>query len=207
MRKKPFFVGISLKLRYCILIFRVQIKKGGKRILITSQHVDLRPAARQDLDFVLAAEQNELNCRYIGQWSREKHTAAITDEDMLHLIVQDKTGQPAGYIIITGLKDPNQSVNLLRIVINMKGLGYGTAALSLLKDWIFTNTGTHRLWLDVKEFNSTARHVYEAAGFTTEGILREAVKHGDSFDSMVIMSILRQEYKEHAHEPTQHLNT
>lgn len=31
--EKAFFVGISLKLRYCILIFRVQIKKGVKEYL------------------------------------------------------------------------------------------------------------------------------------------------------------------------------
>ncbi|AIQ49838.1 acetyltransferase [Paenibacillus sp. FSL R7-0273] len=170
-------------------------------MLITSQQMDLRLTAQQDLDFVLAAEQDEPNQRYIGQWGRDKHSAAITDKDILHLIVQDKTGQPAGYVILTGLQDPNLSVCLLRIVIDIKGCGYGTSTLALLKDWIFNNTETHRLWLDVKEFNSKARHVYEAAGLKVEGILREAVKHGDSFDSMVIMSILRQEYEEQAGEP------
>lgn len=168
-------------------------------MLITSHNIDLRPTALQDLDFVLAAEQDEHNCRYVGQWSREKHSAAISDEDILHLIIQDKTGQPAGYVIITGLQDSNLCTCLLRIVLHRKGRGYGTAAVSLIKEWIFRNTNTHRLWLDVKDFNYRARHVYETAGFKVEGVLRESVKRGDSFDSMVIMSILRQEYEEQLH--------
>ncbi|MNI51297.1 Spermidine N(1)-acetyltransferase [compost metagenome] len=85
----------------------------------------------------------------------------------------------------------------MRIVVHVQGRGYGTRLLSLLKDWIFENTETHRLWLDVNELNARARHVYEGAGFTVEGTLREAVKWGDAFESLLIMSILRQEYLEH----------
>jgi RimJ/RimL family protein N-acetyltransferase len=113
---------------------------------------------------------------------------------MLHLILQEKSGQQAGYVIITGLLDPNLTVCLMRIVVHIQGLGYGKKLLALLTDWIFMNTDTHRLWLDVNELNSRARHVYEGAGFKVDGALRESVKRGDTFETLLIMSILRQEY-------------
>jgi RimJ/RimL family protein N-acetyltransferase len=51
-----------------------------------------------------------------------------------------------------------------------------------------------RLWLDVKESNERARHVYESEGFLVEGILRECLKGEYGFESLVVMSILRDEY-------------
>jgi RimJ/RimL family protein N-acetyltransferase len=163
-------------------------------MFISSELIDVRLTTEQDLDFVLAAEQDEGNRRFIGQWSRDKHAAAITDEDKLHLILQEKSGHPAGYVIITGLQDPNLNVCIMRIVVHIQGRGYGTKILSLLTEWVFNQTGTHRLWLDVNELNARARHVYEGAGFQVDGRLRESVKRGDAFETMLIMSILRQEY-------------
>lgn len=166
-------------------------------MFIQSELIDLRLTTGQDLDFVLAAKQDENNRRYIGQWTRDKHAAAIMDEDMLHLILQEKSGQPAGYVIITGLQDPNLTVCIMRIVVHIQGRGYGKKLLALLTEWIFTHTETHRLWLDVNELNSRARHVYEGAGFKVDGALRESIKRGDTFETLLIMSVLRQEYMEH----------
>ncbi|ULO07821.1 GNAT family N-acetyltransferase [Paenibacillus sp. 19GGS1-52] len=165
-------------------------------MILHSVGLDLRSTTKQDLDFVLAAEQGEPNRSFIGQWSREEHAAAIDDEDILHFIIQETSGEQTGYVILTGLQDPNLTVCIKRIVIQSKGRGYGTMTLRLLIDWIFVHTETHRLWLDVKDHNLRARHVYEGVGFTLEGTLRECVKVGESFESLQMMSILRQEFLE-----------
>ncbi|MHA6534757.1 GNAT family N-acetyltransferase [Paenibacillus sp. BAC0078] len=165
-------------------------------MLLHTENMELRTTAEEDLEFVLNAERSEANRPFIGQWSREQHAAALEDRDMLHLIIQEKTGEPSGYVILTGLLDPNLSVCIMRIAVQSKGRGFGKKTLALLTQWVFTQTHTHRLWLDVREHNSRARHVYENAGFRPEGILRECVKVGDSFESLMIMSILRHEFVE-----------
>ncbi|MRN54152.1 GNAT family N-acetyltransferase [Paenibacillus monticola] len=165
-------------------------------MILHSEGLDLRSTTKQDLDFVLVAEQGEANRSFIGQWSREQHAAAIDDGDILHFIIQETLGEQMGYIILTGLQDPNLTVNIKRIVIQSKGRGYGTMTLQLLIDWIFVHTETHRLWLDVKDHNLRARHVYEGVGFRLEGTLRECIKVGKVFESLQIMSILRQEFLE-----------
>ncbi|WP_410512735.1 GNAT family protein [Paenibacillus sp. BR2-3] len=162
--------------------------------MIFSELIKLRESAEQDLEFVLAAEQGQHNRAFIGQWTKEQHRAAFQDEDMLHLIIEDAAGKRVGYVIVTGLLEPNLAVCIKRIVIESKGLGYGKMTLRLLTDWVFRNTETHRLWLDVKDHNSRARHVYEGAGFIFEGTLRDCVKVADGFESLQIMSILRTEY-------------
>ena len=67
-------------------------------------------------------------------------------------------------------------------MIVQKGQGYGHAALRLLKKVAFEQWQAHRLWLDVKDFNHRARHLYAAEGFVVEGTLRECLKNGDSFN-------------------------
>lgn len=163
-------------------------------MIVHSEQLDLRKTTPHDLDFVLAAEQSELNRHYIGQWSREEHAATIKGGDLLHLIIQDKSGQQAGYVILSGLQDPNLNVCIMRIVVQAKALGYGKKTIALLTEWIFNHTETHRLWLDVRDHNERAQHVYKEAGFKLEGTLRECIKTGDTFGSLLIMSILRQEY-------------
>lgn len=164
-------------------------------MLLHSETIELRPTAPEDLGFVLALEAGEPNRRFIGQWTREQHTAAFTDGDTLHLTVQDRAGERAGYVILTGLQDPNLTVCIKRIVMETKGAGYGTMTLALLSKWVFTHTDTHRLWLDVKDHNARAQHVYKGAGFKLEGTLRECVRTEGGFESLQIMSILRHEYK------------
>ncbi|WNS42524.1 GNAT family N-acetyltransferase [Paenibacillus sp. MMS20-IR301] len=163
-------------------------------MLLQSDIIDVRSTAAEDLDFVLAAERDGLNSRYVGKWSREQHAGALSDKDTVHLIVLNKAGERAGYVILTGLQDPNLTVCIKRIVIQAKGRGYGTRLLAMLSSWVFTYTDTHRLWLDVKDHNARAQHVYAKAGFKPEGTLRECVRTEDGFDSLMIMSILRQEY-------------
>ena len=165
-------------------------------MIIHSEALDLQRTTVLDLAFVLATEQNVGNRAYIGVCSKEEHTTAIHDSDILHLTIRDHSGKRVGYIIVTGLQDTHLSVCIKRIVIHSKGLGYGKLSLQLVSDWIFRHTESHRLWLDVRDHNHRARHVYESCGFTLEGTLRECIKVGEHFESLHIMSILRHEYME-----------
>lgn len=163
--------------------------------MLHSDIINLRPTTLEDLNFVLSAERDELNRRFVGQWSREQHAAALADEDILHLIVEGPAGEREGYVILTGIQDPNLTINIKRLVILTKGCGYGTLTLKLLIDWAFANMDTHRLWLDVKEHNVRAQQVYAKAGFKLEGTLRECLRTEEGYESIQIMSILRREFR------------
>lgn len=158
--------------------------------------LNLRPTIVRDLDFVLAAERSAENRDLVGQWSLAQHQSALSDLDIKHLIVEDAHTQRAlGYIILAGITSPNESIEFRRIVVAEKGRGYGKQALRLVKQLVFEQIGAHRLWLDVLATNLRARHVYEYEGFVVEGTLRECFKVGDKFESLVVMAMLRREYK------------
>ncbi|GHT97160.1 hypothetical protein FACS1894142_1060 [Spirochaetia bacterium] len=48
--------------------------------------------------------------------------------------------------------------------------------------------------MDVREKNIRAQHVYEMQGFKREGIIRECLKTGENYQSLIVMAILSEEY-------------
>ena len=160
-------------------------------------NVRLRRTLEADLGFVLSAEESGENRPFVSVWAREQHLAALTSEDLSHLIIENiADGGRVGYVILAGLADPNLSIEFRRIVVTDKGNGYGKEALRLVKRLAFEELKAHRLWLDVKEHNVRARHVYESEGFVVEGVLRECFKTEAGFESLVVMSMLRGEYQD-----------
>lgn len=157
--------------------------------------VELRQTTENDLPYVLSAESDEENSRFINVWLQAQHRAALDEDNMEHLIIVAKPqSQRIGFVILAGVKDPNRSIEFMRIVVVEKGKGYGQAAVSAVKLRAFEVLSAHRLWLDVKADNTRARAVYEKAGFRYEGTLRECLKGPEGFESLVMMSMLEQEY-------------
>lgn len=163
--------------------------------------INLRRTENADLEFVISAEHSAENSPFISPWTREQHVAAITSEDFAHLVAESMPNdRRVGYIILAGLAEANRSIELRRIVVTEKSRGYGREALRLVKRLTFEELGAHRLWLDVKEHNVRARHLYESEGFVFEGTLRECLKAETGFDSLVVMSMLRDEYDANARQ-------
>ncbi|MCA0455912.1 MAG: GNAT family N-acetyltransferase [Chloroflexi bacterium] len=154
----------------------------------------LRPTEVDDLSFVVAAEQRDENSVFVMQWTYDQHRAALYGTDLAHLIIEDESDQRVGFILLAGLESPHQSIEFRRIVVTEKGRGYGQEAVQQVQRFAFTRLSAHRLWLDVKETNRRARYIYAKLGFREEGVLRECLKTGDTFESLVVMSILSHEY-------------
>ncbi len=171
----------------------------GDAIIIQSEAVRFRRSAAKDLDFILALERAEENRKFIGQWTREQHASSFADRDILHLIVEmlvedNKTMTPVGYAIIKGLTSPDDSIELMRVVIADKGKGYGREALRLVKKLAFEELKAHRLWLDVRSHNERAKRLYQSEGFIKEGVLRECKKTEKGYESLEVLSMLAREY-------------
>lgn len=163
-------------------------------IVIKSETVILRRTEPKDLDFVCTAEQHEDNRDYVSQQTMEQHLAILENKNMFHLIVES-AGKPVGYILMAGLTSQHRCIELKRFVITEKGKGFGRDSLKLCKTIAFELEMAHRLWLDVVEHNQRARNLYRSEGFVEEGVLRECDFYQGRFQSMVIMSILEQEYR------------
>ena len=153
----------------------------------------LRRTKVEDLNFVYMSEHNDDNKEFIGQQTIDEHRNMLVDDNILHLVVINRPNKKLiGYVILAGLNSPN--IELRRIVINEKGKGYGRETLKLCREFVFKRLNAHRFWLDVNQKNKRAYNLYISEGFVEEGILRECIYNGNTYESLVILSILEFEY-------------
>ena len=76
------------------------------------------------------------------------------------------------------------------------GKGYGTDAMKVILRYAFTEINMNRVSLTVFEYNPRAIRSYEKVGFLHEGRVRGLLnKEGKRWD-MLLMGILREEWKE-----------
>lgn len=155
--------------------------------------VELVPTTEADLNFVIAAEQAPGTVEFIIPWERERHRAALTDPDIAHLTVWLEQRR-VGFVLLAGLSSPHRNIEFRRIVVGEQGLGIGRRVIHAVQKLAFAELDAHRLWLDVKEHNRRARHLYGSEGFAEEGMLRECLLGPEGFQSLVVMSILAREY-------------
>jgi RimJ/RimL family protein N-acetyltransferase len=68
--------------------------------------------------------------------------------------------------------------------------------MHLLLDYAFNQLNLHRVWLRVIEDNERAIHIYEKIGFQHTGRLRQCVFKQGYYQDLLLMDILRDEYRQ-----------
>lgn len=138
----------------------------------------LRRASIRDLPFIIQLEQQFHALNLVGADDLATHHERMNDPDFEYWVAEHQ-GAPAGHVILRGIRSVDRSVELMRIVISEPGQGLGRKVLRAIIDKVFDELEANRLWLDVFEHNSRARHVYRSVGFVEES----------RNDSLVVMSM------------------
>jgi diamine N-acetyltransferase len=156
----------------------------------------LREAVADDVTRICALEQLPEFYGLIGAWPEGEHLRCLADPDARYFVVGDVSEDLAGFAILLGLTSQHRAIELKRIVVSPPGKGLGKEMLRQIIRKAFDEYGAHRLWLDVFEHNLRAQRAYSGVGFRPEGILRESVYRDGCYHSLILMSILDQEYRE-----------
>ena len=166
-------------------------------ILMEGSRLLLRRAEPADIDYICALQEAEDNRDYIVPFSRADHEIIITQaEASADIIVEEcASGERVGYLHVAGLLLSSKEQEWTHVVIAKKGRGYGHEAMKLLKAWAFEECGAHRAWLDCKDYNARALHLYESEGMVREALIRETILHKGVYENLVILGILDREYR------------
>lgn len=165
-------------------------------IIKKSDRLRFRQAAEADLDYIMKVEHTPENAKFVIPYPVEQHRETLHAKNAIHLIVETVDGaEKVGFLMIAGLDNPFKEIEFTRIIMDVKGQGYGRETLKMLKSWAFEDLKYHRAWLDCKEHNARALHLYESEGFIREGLIRETILGSDgAYESLVILGILDREY-------------
>jgi RimJ/RimL family protein N-acetyltransferase len=181
----------------------------GSQPTLTGQGVRLRPFREADLEALWAMLNGEEGNRLTGthtdftpeaveSWyrSRGQH------EDRLDLAIARLTDDECvGEVVLNDLDAANASCGF-RIALtgpHVYGRGYGSEATRLILAHAFEDVGLHRVELEVYAFNERAIHVYRQAGFTVEGVRREALRWDGRYHDALLMSLLDHEWHDRHH--------
>lgn len=167
-----------------------------EKIVKQSEMLRFRQAEIADIDYIMQVEYIPENAKFVIPYPKEQHLETLNTKDAVHLIIETADGsQKVGFLMIAGLDNPFKEVEWTRIIIDVKGKGYGKETLRMLKSWAFDDLKFHRAWLDCKDYNDRALHVYESAGLIREALIRETIIGSDgNYENLVILGILDREY-------------
>ena len=155
----------------------------------------LRLATPADLPAIVNLERAPFAREFVGQWSAERHRATLESRDARYYVSETDWGEVEAYAILRGFQEASGAIELKRVVVAVPERGLGRRILKELLRIVFRELGAHRLFLDVFEDNSRARHVYESLGFQYEGVMREAANREGQWCNLHLMSMLETEYR------------
>jgi RimJ/RimL family protein N-acetyltransferase len=176
--------------------------------MITGKRVRLRAISKDDLpafvDWLNDPEVNRNVAIYYPlpmeqeeNWFKVMSTHAVEEQPLAIEIKDEKGWKLAGDMSFLNFDQHERSAEI-GIFIGEKAAwnkGYGTEAMRLMVDYGFNNLNLNRIYLRVFETNPRGIRCYEKAGFQHEGRQRQAHFLDGKYVDVLMMSILKNEWK------------
>lgn len=121
---------------------------------------------------------------------------SLEEYDPIRLIIETKKGDIIGLISLTEIDKPNKKAEI-GMMIGEKSFwhqGYATDSLQTLIKYLFTELDFNRISLEVFEYNTHAKKLYEKLGFAVEGVQREGLIKEDKKYNIYLMGILKSDF-------------
>ncbi len=118
------------------------------------------------------------------------YSADIYADRQLRLII-DVAGIPVGTVDVTDF-DPRHGRAMLGIAVDPahQRKGYARAALEEIITRCRHTFGMHQLAVLVPRDNEVSMRLFESMGFTTSGCLKSWLRHGQSYEDVVVMQLM-----------------
>lgn len=132
-------------------------------------------------------------------WYLEGTNNPPESDALVYKAVESKTGEIVGHISLGGISKKNKAARISRVLVGnttARGRGVCQGMIKAVLKIGFEDLGLHRIDLGVYDFNAAAIACYEKCGMKKDGVMRDVLKHGDSYWSLVEMSMLEHEWRE-----------
>ena len=174
--------------------------------MIVGERIRLRPIRRSDLELLQAWEDDVAasgSYNFFGLKPAEGLLHRFDEKGLLDdhrgtLLVETLADQPLGTVSWHPVQyGPNAASRALNIGIGLipiaRGQGYGAEAQRLLAGYLFATYPVARVEASTDVTNLAEQRALEKAGFTRDGVLRQAQWRAGAWHDLVVYSKLRGE--------------
>ena len=173
--------------------------------------IQLVPFTNQDFDELIRWSGD---ARFLMQWAgpmfhypltreqlvtyNQESTNEKTSDKLNYRVLLASTNLGIGHVSIGSIDLENRSARVTKVIVGepeFRGKGVGKAIIEAVLAICFETLNLHRVALGVFDFNTPALSTYKHAGFSIDGILRDARKMEDAYWNLVEMSILEDEWR------------
>ena len=165
--------------------------------MFEGRNVNLRKAEKDDVSSVLEWWGNS---EYMGDFqdvmtiSRAKMEKVML-KDTIFFIIEKKDGTKIGHI--GGWMRGRISMEIgFALVPRERGKGYGTEAIRMMVDYLFSERDVVRVQAPAATGNMASQKALEKAGFSREGLMRKSWHAKGEYIDQYLYSVLREEWKE-----------
>jgi len=119
------------------------------------------------------------------------------NKENIYFVVEDLNGKKFGEARINNIDLKNKKCEIGAYIgeKTFKGKGLGKEIFKALTSFCLKELNMNKTFLKAFLFNKIAIHIYESLGFKQEGILRQEILKKGKFEDVMVMSILRSEWK------------
>lgn len=193
------FLDLGLKNRKpSIVIYGDKNKPSVIEPIIDIQGIKILPLKSSDLDF-LCEVRNECAPEYLhtSQTYTLQETKQWFEKTSPMFFLIERRGEKIGYFRTSNYSKENRNIYIgADIHKDYRGKGLGYSSYLFFVPYLFETLDLNKISLEVLSTNEPAIKLYKKLGFVQEGIKRQEVyKNGKWVDS-IIMSILRDDWKQ-----------
>ncbi len=166
--------------------------------IINGEKVRLRPITDEDTEDIVRWRNDPDVWKYFlfrepftpemhRRWLKEK---VETGKVVQYIVVERKSCRSVGSVYFRDVNEKNESAEYGIFIGERcaRNRGLGTETAKLFTEFGLNVLRLHRISLKVLGNNQVARHSYEKAGFTEEGIFRDFIKLDGKFEDVVFMA-------------------
>ena len=175
--------------------------------MIKGEKVGLRPVQSLDLpvlegwtnDPLYNSEYNNFGFQHTGQLAAQFDKDGLLDSRggallVFELVTEEIVGSVSYHQVVYGPNEGSRPYNVgITLVPEQRGKGYGAEAQHLLAAYLLSTYPVARVEAATDVANTAEQRALEKAGFTREGVARQAQWRGGCWHDLVIYSKLRGE--------------
>lgn len=172
-------------------------------ITLSGTHITLRALEPQDLEFVLAVENDETLwhlsdtqvpfSRYTIQQYLDNAHKDIYEVKQLRLVITTMAGLTLGLIDVFDFDFKNKRAGLGILIKDAmhRGKGYGDEALQLLIAYCFKHLGLHQLYCDIEASNTASLKLFKKQGFQIIGLKKDWNFNNGVYGDVYLLQLIK----------------